>query len=309
MAVPSQRSRCVSAYIEKGFARSEAEQLCSKYPDDKPPAKSTKNPKQVGPPVGSLVATGSTYERGRGGGRGASEGIATATGWGSATGNLGTGAVVFPDPGELATSFEKSLGRPLKASDRDGWLEYTKRLSFPERGAQALWDKMLKSAQKTLSSALEDLKAVFGEAMSSGSTPVVSIFVQTQKMSHGGLQIEPPPNGTIKKIKDLQKAPKREKPDPSPITAPPASFPYRTKDAEKVWRAASDLILVYTTEPPGEIFQRALAKSGVKSFEITPEDEALLRMAIHYAQNGPPKSLTPIGGMNTTSASMKLRDG
>jgi hypothetical protein len=110
--------------------------------------------------------------------------------------------------------------------------------------------------------------------------------------------MEPPPNGTVKKIKDMDKGdPAAPEPDPSPIAAPEPSFPYHTKAAGAVWKAALDLVRLYPKEGAPAIFKLALSKAKVSPIEITPEDEKLLQMAIHYAQNGPPKSLSRIGGM------------
>jgi hypothetical protein len=299
MAAPSQRARCVSAYLDKGFTREEAERICSKYPDDAPKPKSSPKPKTAPTVATWTVAVGSTSEKPNFWKRTKTEQSMAAMGgrgWRLATGNLGTGAVVFPDPAQSASDFATALGRPVKASDLDGWREYARRLSIPEKAAESAWRAVVKAAQKPLKSALEDLRAVFGEELGAMAVPVTRIF--TPKMTHGGPQIEPPPNGTVKKIKDLKKGdPPEPPPDPGVPSAPEPSFPYHTKEAGKVWKAALALVDLYPTEGPADILKRALSKAGVKGIEITPEDEKLLQMAIHFAQNGPPRSLSRIGGM------------
>lgn len=301
MAAPSQKERCIEAYRQKGFTLDEAKRLCAAYPDDAPRPSSSKSGDPE-PTVGTWsVGVGSTTEIPKAyppyptrveqsmsamGGRG----------WNFRSGNLGSGAVVFPDEAQAAKDFEKALGRPVKASDVDGWLEYARRLSIPEKDAESAWKGLVKSVQKPLKSAIEDLKAVFGEELGAMAIPVTRIF--SPKMAHGGPQVEPPPNGTVKKIKDLDKGdPNPPEPDPGPAVAPDPSFPYHTKEAGTVWQAALDLIRLYPKEGPAAIFKLALEKAKVKPQEITPEDEKLLQMAIHYAQNGPPKSLSRIGGM------------
>lgn len=301
MAGLSQKARCIVAYQAKGFTLEEAKRLCADYPDDAPKAPATSKPKKVA----TSVATWTVGVK-----HGAEvppehfarfETVASNTGWSAGpgvAGDLGTGAVVFPDEGKAAKDFEKALGRPVKSSDLAGWCEYARRLAIPEKAAERAWKRLVKLVQKPLKSAIEDLRAVFGEELGGVSTiPSVRIF--TPKMSHGGPQIEPPPNGTMQKInKNKKKGSKvpTPKPDPSPIAAPEPSFPYHTKEAGKVWKVALKLIALHPTDRPKDILQRSLAKAGVKGIEITPEDEKLLQMAIHYAQNGPPKSLSRIGG-------------
>jgi len=65
-----------------------------------------------------------------------------------------------------------------------------------------------------------------------------------------------------------------------------ASWPWRTKEAEKVYQMAELII----AETPGltieELYERAMAKAKVSVYELTPEDDALMGMALVWLITG-----------------------
>jgi len=299
MAGLSQRSMCIDQYVSVGFTRDEAERMCAKRPDVPPPLKSLDSPPPKGKAPhtksGSLIPIGVSTSRAvsRGAGAGPTQERQAAIGQ-AVGGNLGNGVVAYPDSAKAARAFQKGLGRPVTASDRDEWFEYARRIGLQGGAAEDFWGKVVKASQKPLRAAVEDLNQVFGENTQWQGYSLPGIH--QIKMRHGGPQMEPPPGGTAKQIKDLKKGEKAKKPpgETFPVALP--SFPYHTKEAAAVWKAALDLVLQYPKEGPAEILKLALSKAGVAGIELTPEDEKLLQMAIGFAQNGPPEVVGKIIG-------------
>lgn len=65
-----------------------------------------------------------------------------------------------------------------------------------------------------------------------------------------------------------------------------SGFPFRTAAAEKVFQTAKQLIPKFPEATALEIKKDAINKAEVIGTELTPEDEALLDIAIHFAQTG-----------------------
>jgi hypothetical protein len=219
-------------------------------------------------------------------------------GWKLRTGYTGTGAVVFPDSDKAAKDFLNSLQRPITARDRTGWFTYASRIGMANDVAERVWATLTKpSLRPKLSSGLvKEFEDVF-EGVSwtgHGGHPASPLGM---KMRHGGFRNEPPPTQSSQKHKGYtdiqQKSPtmggKRSEPKPS--------FPFHTKAARDVWAKAEELIGLYPLENPTQLLKRAMSDQEISPLmDLTPEDEKLLRMAIDHAQNGPPKSLSRIGG-------------
>lgn len=208
-------------------------------------------------------------------------------GWSLRTGYMGSGAVVFPDSDKHAGAFLKSLGRALAPADRKAWMTYASRLGMPETAAERAWGAMeKKELRPKLAETLSTLEQVFETTMWSGHSVPNPMMM---KMRHG----EP-----SEKTPKMSKAEKPDSPNPGKFTAPAPSFPFHTKVSRKVYKKALKLIKLYPLENPTQILKRAIVATGTTPLvDLTPEDEKLLRMAIEYAQNGPPASNVRIGGM------------
>jgi hypothetical protein len=217
------------------------------------------------------------------------------SGWKFRTGNLGTGAVVFPDSDKSAKAFLKSLQRTLKPSDRAGWLVYANRLGMAHGAAEASWKAMMKpTLRPKLSELVKEFSEIFEAASWYGYSGPHALQIKTSK---GGFRSEPPPTQGSQKHKgytDIQ----QKAPQPGGKRSEPApSFPFHTKAARDVWGKAEGLIALFPLENPTQILQRAMIAVNVKPLmDLTPEDEKLLRMAIDQAQNGAPKNVARSGG-------------
>lgn len=195
----------------------------------------------------------------------------------------GTGAVVYPDSASEIAAFTKSLQRAPKASDKESWDSYASRIGMDPEEAERTWKGMLGGLK---AEALQELDDVFEGAQWAGYGGPHPF--QT-KMPRGGPIIDPPSTPKVK-------APEAEK-AVGKLASAPVSFPYHTKAAREVWEKALELIQLYPLDNPVQILRRAMAETDVEPvMDLTPEDEKLLRMAIEFAQNGPPKSVARIGG-------------
>jgi hypothetical protein len=63
-------------------------------------------------------------------------------------------------------------------------------------------------------------------------------------------------------------------------------IPFRTKAAEKVYAFAKKIVLLYPEASGSMIKKDAMNRAEVLATELTPEDEALLDIAINWAQTG-----------------------
>lgn len=195
--------------------------------------------------------------------------------------SIGSGAVVMPDADKEIQAFAKSLGRPVKHSDRPGWEAYAERLSIPQGDVAPAWASL--RVRMGVTEAMDVLDSVFEGVSASGSWMPNPLLT---KMRHGAPGDEPNPEPT--------------KPGPNAvIAAAPPSFPFHTKVSRKVYEKALKLKVMYPLEGPSSILKRAIMAVGATPLvDITPEDEMLLRMAIDFAQNGPAKSKgNKIGGL------------
>lgn len=77
---------------------------------------------------------------------------------------------------------------------------------------------------------------------------------------------------------------------------PGGGYGFYSWSANRVYDMALRLIPLYPLKSPEELIGMAIQKSGVLSSELTPEDDQLLKIAVAYAQNGPPKSNVRTGG-------------
>lgn len=305
--------KCVASWMRVGLSKSAAERACygqksrQKSDPSKPfppgtkfprPALPTGSPMPVGATTSSRVsrlsdavkrplATISEF---------ASMSGSQGSGWKFRTGNLGSGAVVFPDSDKAAKDFLKSLQRPLTARDRSGWLTYANRLGMAPGAAERAWKAMMKpSLRPKLAEVKKDFDSVFEAASWYGYSGPHALQVKTNR---GGFRHEPPPSQSSQKHKGYtdiqQKAPqpggKRSEPKPS--------FPFNTRAAREVWAKAEEFVGLFPLENPTQILRRAMEAARVRPLnDLTPEDEKLLRMAIDHAQNGAPPNVAKSGGL------------
>lgn len=186
----------------------------------------------------------------------------------SGYGELGTGTVSFPDAAQSAKAFRKGLGkRGIVDTDRAAWQEYAKRLSMMPDDIEKGWNLLSRGRAE------EAIDAVFGEST-----------------AWGGYYI---PNPGMMAISQPE----------APVDGQGGGggsggtgFPFRTASAEKVFREASRLILLYPELSPSEILRMAVEKSGVSQVELTPEDEQLLLISVQWLQTGPARTDIRIGG-------------
>jgi hypothetical protein len=220
-------------------------------------------------------------------------------GWRLRPGYMGTGAVVFPDSGKATQDFLKGLGRPLKGSDREGWLVHAKRIGMAPDVAERAWETLSKSG---VAETVETLRSVF-EATSWWGFSVPHLF-QTGATKQGPYKLPTPLDN---------KDPKSKGKPGVPVSAIP-SFPYHTQAAQQVYEKALELVGLYPLDNPTEILKKAVNASQINPImDLTPEDEKLLRMGIEWAQNGPARSKgnriggAPGGPFNSTGAGRVLK--
>lgn len=286
---------CVDSYMATGLTRTESEKLCAEMGNRDP--KGPVGP--VGPlsvlrkrayfspsknngslvPVGRVTSRASVREQ--------SMAAAGGLGWRLRTGYMGSGAVVYPDTDEEAKAFLKSLGRPLKDSDRNGWTVYAGRIGMAPMAIDRAWKMMTKPQLRPgLAETLAEIRSVF-EATSWWGYSVPHIF-QTGDTRQGPVQPQTPVSVHTPKIKH----------EPvQPVMSPP-SFPFHTKSAGNVWAQAQKLIRQMPLANSTEILKRSISSVEANPItDLTPEDEKLLRIAIEFAQNGPAGQPNKIGGM------------
>ena len=230
-------------------------------------------------PIGRTTSRASMREQ--------SMAAAGGRGWRLRTGYMGSGAVVFPNTDEEAKAFLKSLGRPLKDADREGWATYAGRLGMAPDAVERAWKAMSKPQLKPkLAELVAELKGVF-EATSWWGYSAPHIF-QTGDTRQGPVQM---PTPVSIKVPDVKQKPVK------PVASLP-SFPFHTKTAGAVWAKAQKLVGTMPLANPTEILKRSIQAADINPIsDLTPEDEQLLRMAIEFAQNGPAGQPNKIGGM------------
>jgi hypothetical protein len=226
-------------------------------------------------------------------------------GWRSQGANIGTGAVVYPDPKEAADAFLKATPAPSK--DRKAWEMYADRLGVSPQGVDLGWNYIQSHHEENLARAT--LKKVFGESTAwAGSWVPLKNLIDPNKR-----EVQP----KDKPFKDKQPKVQPEEPIPEAIAvmgikthqapqvgnargqaiqAQDPGFPFGTWSAKKVWEMAQQLVSMYPLKNPAEILAMAIQKSGVLTSELTPEDDQLLKMAIDFLQNGPARTNVRTGG-------------
>lgn len=96
----------------------------------------------------------------------------------------------------------------------------------------------------------------------------------------------------------LKTNPEGAKPVSRSAMAPKGGFGFHTETAQKVWEKCRRLILKHPESGPDQILALAIAALKVSPFDLTPEDERLLSMAINWEQNGPAGQKATIHGVS-----------
>ncbi len=170
-------------------------------------------------------------------------------GWKWRTGQLGSGAVMRPDYKVCAKQWAKGWlrnGRP-SPEHKASWEEFARRMQmFPEDIPKG-WN-YLRGGE--LGEAVRDLKSIMGEATSwwGYSVPNLHMFRTPQ------------------------------------VGAP--GFGFRTKAAERVWDFAKKICDEDPKQQTKTIVAKATDQAGVLVTELTPEDGAMLDMAISWYLSG-----------------------
>jgi hypothetical protein len=174
--------------------------------------------------------------------------------------------------------------------NRDGWVEHATRMGLSPDGIEQGWDYIervfsKKYEERRLARVVEELKGLLGEG---------------DPWSGG-----PPPYGGY-----YATFPHRLKMKTPQGSAP--SFPFHTKAAEKVYAAAVKIIARDPGIDAEGAYRQAMGKVGVNPFEMTPEDEAIMGIALHWEITGkearpePPRVSSqgrPTSGMKGTQIS------
>lgn len=242
---------CIRKKMTSGSSRGEAEASCR---GEEPES-------QFGAPPEDRTDTSEAMRMSAAGG----------LGWNARTGNLGTGAVVKPDPAQLAKSWadEIVIFRPLMPDDKDNWAEYAKRMGCDQECIDKGWGWLMQHPTPPSDTpAKESLDSVFGEATSWWGYSVPNLMM-----------LKMPQAGPVSRGEDS------------------SGFPFATKAAMRCWSLAQKLIPLYPLARPEEIMNKAIEKAGTLATELTPEDEHMLKLAIDWAQNGPARTDVRIGGL------------
>ena len=174
---------------------------------------------------------------------------------GPASGNLGTGAVVRPDPTSAYQAWAKASPSASKAS----WIEHAKRLGMDPEDMESGWAATHPSPK--LKEAIQQLRTVLGEMTTAGYSVAGGYSVPNP------LMVKTPQGG-------------------GGDTGGGGGFPFRTRAAERVWRKALDYLPTMEKATPTQVIDRVLEDESIPAYELTPEDMATLEIAINWAQAG-----------------------
>jgi len=170
--------------------------------------------------------------------------------------------------------------------NRDGWDEHATRMGLSPQSINQGWDYINSVFSQTYERehgrVVESLKRVLGEDPWSGGPP-----------RYGGYYAS---YGHALKVRMRGS-------DEGP------GFPFHTKAAEKVYQAARKIIAKDKNIDAEGAYREALGKVGVNVFDMTPEDDALMGIALHWEISGkeafpePPKIPSQVrstGGLKGT---------
>jgi len=249
--VTSAVRNCVRRNLDKGMSMADATQACREPRQYTWPA-FPENP----PSVASLAAAASPCPSCKAKGKkGRSEGLRGLSKHGGDS--LGSGRVVPPNVRAVAQTWAKDLLATghVPPLDYEEWRVAASRLGLSDREIGDGWryiEKLTVSESSELENpALEELRKVLGEF--SGKP-------------YGGYMVIP--HELRVKIRNVDDA----------------SFPFRTKAAERVYACAIQII--GETEQPIEdirgVFNQAVEAAEVSPFDLTPEDYSLLDLALYW---------------------------
>lgn len=224
-------------------------------------------------------------------------------GWNSRGANVGTDAVVMPDPEKAAEAWAKSLGRSPGQRERLGWENHAEREGLSPEQIEKGWKHVVKDADKEEASALATLRKVFGERSAWAG----------YSGHPDGQTLEPDEMGIVRRKRPRTQVQSEGAaflavpvmPRPSPATGDgrtktnddetPPGFPFHTRSAELVWAQAQKIVRTHPEANLQEILRLSMEAAKVTVNELTPEDAQLLQMAVNQIQNGPARTNARFG--------------
>lgn len=252
-------------------------------------------------------------------------------GWRSQGTNIGTGAVVKPDAHAAAKDWAINLGRKPSEKDRGNWTVQAQRLGISPEDEVSAWIQLTNQQKESGEhQAMKTLRKIFGDSIDEkwdGKWAGWQAPLAPQKRQVSPDDPERPedanPNTGKRKTLPLGAPTPAEQDEatlmrggaflgyPKMNQAPqdgnaagqaqtvsdvPPGFPFHTRSAERIWAFAQLAILTHPEAGPTEIIRLAIQDSEIPITDLTPEDVALLQMAVAWAQNGPPATSVRTGG-------------
>lgn len=309
---------CVKREREKGASRAEAEKLCwgwgwrwpaGFYHSVSPPTPPAVQPPPPSPPPGDGAGNGSGGADGSGGTGDAGNGSDDAGGAAGAVGgaakeqrrktkneqfgltrwgpeSLGITAQVpmrnaRTDAHVWANEQVATGHRP--PFNREEWRVSAGRLGLtPDQEAEG-WHYIERVWSKRWQERRDNVVAELGEA--------VGNLLEFSGQPYGGYSL-PMPHELKVKVPQMRDEP---------------SWPWRTKSAARLWDAIQAIHRLYPEMMPDDILDRAYQKAKVSTYELTPEDDAILGIAFYWllSRLDPDIPTPPPVATQTTAYGMK----
>jgi hypothetical protein len=148
--------------------------------------------------------------------------------------------------------------------NREGWVEHATRMGLHPDGIREGWDYIERVFSKKYESRYDHVVASLKQVLGEGDP------------YSGG----PPPYGGYYASFGHSLKVRMRGSDSGP------GFPFHTKAAEKVYQAARKIIAKDRYIDAEGAYRQALGQTGVNVFEMTPEDDALMGIALHWELSG-----------------------
>jgi hypothetical protein len=251
---------CLRQKAAQGIPPEQAKQVCSEpssfqWPGTMARPAATEAPESPPPPREGKATpkTGKSLRK-------AVEQLGVAIGGGSRWGgrDLTPGFVPYgPDPRTEAHIWAKEMVRVGQRPpfQLEAWAEHARRMGLDPKQAAKGWSYIEKVFSKRYErSPAEKAREVLGE-------------FATNKWS--GYYMQPPHEFKVR-MQGSQ----------------PKSWPWATKEAEAVYEAAKKFIAAHPDASIEQAFEVGLAKAKVSMFELTPEDDAIMGIALQWEIQG-----------------------
>lgn len=196
---------------------------------------------------------------------------------GANSGDLGTGAAIRPDPTLAAAAWKKSGGK-----DKAEWEEHAKRLGLFPQDIEPGWLSINGPDLNTPPKGIDPTKAPSSSKPTSG--PPIGATISRAVSRDESLGLLRAALGeavawwgySVPNFHQLK----------MPQTPNTGGFGFHTVAAERVWAEAKKVADKDPKETTLNIISKACEQAQVTAFELTPEDNSLLDMAINWYLSG-----------------------